>query len=200
LHPASRFLILFTLCALACSSTHAAAQAGSTASRRITPSVFAGVTGVSTGLDSGTNLSMTAGFDVDLFPNSIFHPAIEYRGTYALAKGDVDSLKNNLGGLRISRFYGRFRPYADLLAGRGETTYANGGYQVPGKLVFYTRSSSNVFSLGGGTDVLAAGHIALKLDFQIQRYSSPVTTSGHIYSETGALGLVYVFHIGHRAL
>ena len=200
MHPASRLLILFALSALAASSTRAAAQSSLPSSRAITPSVFAGVTGVSTGLDSGTNLSMTAGVDVDFFPKSSFHPAIEYRGTYALAKGDVDSLKNNLAGVRISRFYGRFHPYADLLAGRGETTYANGGYQVPGRLIFYTKSSSNVFSFGGGTDVFTAGHLALKVDFQMQRYSSPVTASGHVYSQTAVVGLVYAFHIGNSVL
>jgi hypothetical protein len=199
LHSASRLLILFTLFPLAGGLRHAAAQAGSTASRGITPSVFAGLTGVNTGLDSGHNLSLTAGADFELLPHHILHPALEYRATYALAKGQVDSLKTNLGGLTLSRRYGRFRPYADLLAGRGETTYATGGHQVPGKLVFYTLSSSNVFSLGGGTDVFAAGHVALKLDLQMQRYSSPVTASGHLYSETATLGVVYVFHIGRWA-
>ncbi|HEX5282489.1 MAG TPA: hypothetical protein VFW30_00075 [Bryocella sp.] len=198
--PASRLLILFTLAALVAAPRPGAAQGGSTASRRITPSVFAGITGVDTGLDAGHNVSLTAGIDFELLPDHIFHPAIEYRGTYAIAKGNVDSLKTNLAGLKVSRPFRRFRPYADLLAGRGETTYANGGYQVPGKLVFYTQSSSNVFSLGGGTEVFATGHIALKLDLQMQRYSSPVTVSGHVYSETGSVGLAYVFHIGHRPL
>ena len=200
LHRASRLLILFTLCALTATPRHAAAQGGSTASRQITPSVFASITGVYTGLDAGRNISLTAGVDFDFLPDHVFHPAIEYRGTYAIAKGQVDSLKTNLAGLKISKPFRRFRPYADLLAGRGETTYANGGYQVPGKLVFYTQSSSNVFSLGGGTDVFATGHIALKLDLQMQRYSSPVTASGHVYSETGTIGIAYVFHIGHRPL
>jgi hypothetical protein len=115
---------------------------------------------------------------------------------YAIDKGHVDSLKNNLGGLKLSTYYGRLHPYADLLAGRGETAYANGGYQVPSKLIFYTQSSSNVFSLGGGTDVFAADHFALKIDFQIQRYSSPVTPAGSLYSEIGTIGLVYALHLG----
>lgn len=200
MHPASRPLILLTFVALAGGFAQAAAQAGSTASRGITPSVFAGATSVDTGLGSGKNLSITAGVDLDLRPDSLFHPALEYRGTYALAKGQVDSLKNNLVGLRISRRYRRLRPYADLLAGRGETTYASGGYQVPGKLIFYTQSSSNVFSLGGGTDVFASGHLALRLDLQLQRYSSPVTASGRVYSEAGTLGVAYVFHIGRWPL
>lgn len=198
MHPAVRRLILFTLSALAGSSARAAAQAGSTASRGITPSVFAAASGVRTGLPSGRNLALTAGLDVVLFPNLHFHPALEYRASHALARGSVDSIDNNLAGLQVSRIYGRLRPYADLLAGRGETTYANAGYQVPGKPIFYTRSSSNVFSLGGGVDLLSTGHLALKLDLQAQRYSSPVTTSGHLYSETATAGIVYLFHIGNR--
>jgi hypothetical protein len=102
-----------------------------------------------------------------------------------------------LAGLKLSTRYHLLQPYANILAGRGETTYANGGYRVPNKLIFYTQSSSNVFSLGGGTDILATQHLALKVDLQAQRYSSPVTTSGHLYSETATIGLVYVFLFGH---
>jgi hypothetical protein len=176
----------------------ASAQATSTATRRITPSVFGGVTGVYTGLDSGRNLSVTAGVDVAFRPASRFHPAIEYRGMFAVGKGGTDSVKNNLGGVKVFARYGRFSPYADLLAGRGETTYANGGDQVPNTLIFYTQSASNVYSVGGGTDVFVGDHLAVKLDLQMQRYSSPVTISGHVYSETGTLGVVYVFHFGRK--
>ena len=195
---ALRSFVLFTLCAWAGGLRSASAQATPSAIRPITPSVFGGVTGVQTGLDFGQNLSVTAGLDIDFRPTRKLHPALEYRALYAIDKGGVDSLKNNEGGLKFSMHYGRFHPYADLLAGRGETTYANGGYQVPIKLIFYTQSSSNVFSLGGGADVFATGQLALKLDLQIQHYSSPVTPSGHLYSDTGTIALVYVFHIGHR--
>ncbi len=188
------FPLMLAPCVLA--GSHAAAQALPTASRPLTPSVFGGVTGVYTGLARGRNLSITAGFDLTFCPNAKLQPAVEYRGLYALRKGGVDSLKNNLGGFRISAHYGRLRPYADLLVGRGETTYANGGYQVPSKLIFYTQSSSNVYSLGGGTDIVSTAHLALKADLQAQRYSSPVTPSGHLYSETGTLGLTYIFHSG----
>jgi hypothetical protein len=195
---ALRPFILFSVCALTGCLTSASGQATFIATRRITPSVFAGATGVYTGLDSGRNLSLTAGIDVAFRPASKIHPAFEYRGMYAIAKGGSDSLKNNLGGLKLSTRYGHLHPYADILAGRGETTYANGGYQVPNKLIFYTMSSSNVISLGGGTDVFATDHLALKVDLQMQHYSSPVTISGHLYSETGTIGLVYVFHFGHK--
>jgi hypothetical protein len=174
------------------------AQAGSTASRAITPSVFAGASGVATGLDSGRNLGITAGIDIAFCPNARLQPSLEYRGMYAINKGEVDSLKNNLAGIKLSKRFGHVQPYADLLAGRGETTYANGGYQVPNTIIFYTLSSSNVYSAGGGADVFTSRRFALKVDLQVQRYSSPVTDSRHLYSETGTIGLVYVFPVGRR--
>ena len=198
MHRATRLLILFVLCV--CLGKTAFAQAIPMASRTIIPSVFAGVSSVYTGLDSGRNLSVAAGLDIAFFPRARFEPALEYRAMYALDKGSVDSLKNNLGGIKLSTRYGHMVPYADLLAGRGETTYANGGYQVPQKLIFYTLSSSNVYSLGGGTDLQLAGHLMLKVDVQIQRYSSPVTVSGHLYSEVGTIGLVYMFHLRRTIL
>ncbi len=196
--PAARSCLL-AFCAFTVGLTSAAGQATATAEQRITPSVFLGATGVYTGLGSGRNLSLTVGVDLAFRPASRIHPALEYRGMYALDKGRVDSLRSSLGGLKLFTSYGRLQPYLDLLGGRGETTYANGGYEVPDKIIFYTQSSSNVFSLGGGMDILAVHHLALKIDYQAQRYSSPVTVSGHLYSQTGTIGLVYAFHLGPKA-
>ena len=194
----ARPLLLVASCTLAGGFPSASAQATATATQRITPSVFLGASGVYTGLGSGRNLSLTAGVDVAFRPGSRIHPALEYRGTYALDKGHVDSLRSSLGGLKFFTSYRRLQPYLTLLAGRGETTYLNGGYEVPGNIIFYTQSSSNVFSLGGGTDLLATHHLALRLDIQAQRYSSPVTTSGHLYSQAGTIGLVYTLHRGAK--
>lgn len=194
-----RILRLFILLAASVFSGglgSAFAQGTPTAIRIIDPAFFVGATGVYTGLNSGRNLSVTAGIDLAFRSYRKLQPALEYRGMYAIDKGGVDGLKSNLGGLKVSTFYGHLHPYADLLAGRGETTYASAGYQVPNKLTFYTQSSSNVFSLGGGTDVFATDHFALKIDIQVQRYSSPVTTSGSLYSEVGMIGLVYTLHLG----
>lgn len=193
-----RAVLVVTLSVVAGNLASAAAQAVYTATRRVTPSVFIGATGLYTGLDSGRNLSLTAGFDIAFLNPRRLRPAFEFRGTYALDKGGVDSIKNNLAGLKLSRHYGRFQPYADLLAGRGETTYARSGRQVPNTVIFYTQSSSNVFSFGGGTDLFVTPHLAFKVDYQIQHYSSPVTISHQLYSEAGTLGLVYVFQAGHK--
>jgi hypothetical protein len=194
-----RTLFLLTLSVVVGAAT-ASAQALPSASSLLTPSVFVGGSGVYTGLDSGRNLSVMVGLDIAFLPQHRFHPALEYRAMYAVDKGGVDSLKNNIGGLKMAGSYGPVKPYFDLLAGRGETAYANGGYQVPGKPIFYTLSSSNVFSAGGGGDVFFSKHLALKVDVQIQRYSSPVAVSGHVYSEVGTVGLVYVFHVFHHVM
>lgn len=194
----ARPILLLASLAFAGGLASASAQATATATQRITPSVFLGASGVYTGLGSGRNLSLTAGVDVAFRPASRIHPALEFQGTYALDKGHVDSLRSSLGGLKLFTSFHRLQPYVNLLGGRGETTYANGGYQVPGTVIFYTQSSSNVFSLGGGTDLLATHHLALKLDVQAQRYSNPVTTSGHLYSQAGTIGLVYTLHRGPK--
>jgi hypothetical protein len=199
LHRTLRLLTLVAASVFSGGLASAFAQATHTATRLIDPAIFVGTTGVYTGLGSGRNLSVTAGIDLAFCPVRKLEPALEYRGMYAIDKGQIDSLKSNLGGLKLSTYYARLHPYADLLVGRGETAYANGGYRVPSKLIFYTQSSSNVFSLGGGTDVLAGDHFALKIDLQIQRYSSPVTPSGHLYSEIGTIGLVYTLHLGGAA-
>jgi hypothetical protein len=200
LHPALRPFILFiALCVVTSGLIRASAQAAPTATRMISPSVFAGVTGVSTGLDSSSNISITAGLDLTFRPLSKLQPTLEYRGTYPIDKGEVASLQNNLGGLKLSTYVSRLHPYADILVGRSETTYLNGGYQVPNKPIFYTQSSSNVFSLGSGADLFATEQLALKVDLQVQRSSSPVTASGHLYSASATIGVVYVLRLGHTA-
>jgi hypothetical protein len=87
-------------------------------------------------------------------------------------------------------------PYADVLAGRVETTYPNGGYRVPGSIIFYTQSASNVFSLGGGTDVVVTQHVSIRFDVQVGRSSSPVTSSGHVDCATAMMGVVYALKLG----
>ncbi len=174
----------------------ASAQASVTARRLLTPSVFVGATGVETGLDSGRNLSLTAGVDLSFHPVWRFKPALEYRGTLALDKGQVDSLKNNLFGIKGFTNLGRLEPYVDLLAGRIETTYAGSGYRLPDTNIFYTQSSSNLFAVGGGADFLATNHFAVRVDLQLQHASSPVTSSHSVHSATGMIGLVYTLTLG----
>jgi hypothetical protein len=190
-HTLRTLILLFGLVA----ATHyAAAQAAlPTADAKLHLSAFAGATGTYTGLGNGRNLSFTAGVDLGFLPIRGLEPALEYRGTLALDKGAVDSQQNNLIGLKISRPLWRAHPYIDVLYGRGEIDYAP-PFQVPGKFVFYTQSSSNIVSPGGGGELDLTSNIALKLDLQLQRYATPVAASGHIFATATTIGLTYRFH------
>jgi hypothetical protein len=177
------------------------AQALSTAARGLAPSVFLGVSGVYTGINSGRNLSLTGGLDIAFLPGRKFQPALEYRGTFALDQGVVAGEKNNLGGVRVTMPLRRFRPYADGLFGRGEINYLGIGLEVPGKPIYYLQSSSNVFSVGAGVDARLSRCVSFKVDVQAQRYATPVTVSAHALATVGTLGLVYTYlprPYGHR--
>lgn len=195
-HLRTSFLLLGLI---AGGSIRLSAQSLPTASRQITPSIFLGCSGVETGLQSDKNLSITVGVDLSFLPKSRIQPAFEYRGMVAVAGGQVDTIKNSFVGVRLAPNAGRIRPYGDVLVGREQTNYSGYGFAVPSKSVIYTESASNLLSLGGGVDVFATRQFALKIDVQLQRSASPVTASGHVNTEVGTVGVVYVFHIGRHA-
>ena len=168
------------------------AQAAPTATQQLQLSVFAGASAVATDFHSGRNLSITAGVDLGLRPVYSLFPSLEVRGTYPVDKGQVDSQRNILGGLKVAKHYGPFHPYADFLFGRGEIQYKN-GFVTPDRALFYTQSVSNVLSPGIGMDLQLNHHFSFKVDAQFQRYSSPVTNSGHLIAKSGTVGLVYRF-------
>jgi hypothetical protein len=190
--------VFAAVCLLASRGTLARAQADPAAQRRLPISVFAGTSAVETGLNGGRNASITAGIDVAFLPGRQFAPAIEYRGTLAIDKGGVDSQKNNLGGLQFAEPLGRLHPYLDLLFGRVELDYGS-GFQVPGKPIFYTKSSSNVISPGAGIDVDISHNFAFKADIQLERYSTPVDPT-HLYATAATLGLVYRLNFGRHPI
>jgi hypothetical protein len=173
-------------------SAHAQSQA--TAVQNLDLSAFGAVTDTSTGLQSGQNVGITAGADIGIRRFSWFRPSIEVRGTYPVYRGDFDSAKNILGGLKFEKRYHRFHPYVDALYGRGEINYANGGYPDPQQTFRYTKSPSNVLSVGGGVDFDLTYHFSVKADAQFERYATPVTTSGHLYTKPFTLGVVYRFN------
>jgi len=173
-------------------------QAAPTMSRPVELSAFGGVSGVETGLSGGRNLSVTAGLDLGLRKAWDLRPSLEYRARYAMDQGTVDGIKNQMGGLKVAWQIAGLKPYADVLYGRGEITYLNGGYQVPGKFVYYTASSSNVFAGGGGVDFGLGYGLAVKVDAQMEVYQSKVALGGHFDAAVGTVGLVYVFDLGRR--
>ncbi|NYF79175.1 hypothetical protein [Granulicella arctica] len=173
------------------------AQADPTATQRLRLSAFGGATGTDTGLNSGKNIGITAGLDLGFRSFFSLRPSVEVRGTYPIDKGSVDSQKNFLGGLKVEERFGRFHPYADILFGRGQINY-DGGYPNASNTLLVLRSVSNVISPGVGLDLDLTNHLAFKADAQIQRYETPVTTSGVLYSKPITLGVIYRFDFNHR--
>jgi len=157
---------------------------------------FGGVTGTYTGLSGGRNLGITAGADLGFGIHYGVLPQLEVRGTIPMDSGNLVGEKNFLAGLKVEKIYGRYHPYVNLLFGRGELNYHAPGYLDPTATVLYQRTNSNVWSPGGGVDIDVTRSIAFKADFQYQRYDTPVTTSGTVYSKAITFGAVYRF--GYR--
>lgn len=191
--------ICSTLTAILFSSLSLHAQSTATASRRFEPSVFLGISGDYTGLNASRNLGVTAGADLGFHPFFGLLPAIEVRGTYPLDSGVVVGQESVQGGLRVEKRYRLVRPYVDVLFGRGELKYQNGGYVVPAQNFSYLQSTSNVFSAGFGFEIDATEHFALLLDGQAQHWNVPFTpgsastATSSIYSKVGTIGVVYRF-------
>ena len=170
----------------------ARAQAASaTATLPVQVSAFAGITGAYTGLESSRNLSFTGGVDFGVRSFFGISPAIEARGTYPIGDGRLVAQKNLLGGVRLAKRYALLRPYVDVLFGRGQLDYLQGGYPSPSGTFIYQVTSSNIVSGGVGADLDLVRHLGLKADFQLQRYPTPAVASGAIYAKPLTLAIVY---------
>ena len=185
-------LAVSSIVLVALGSFRALCQAVPTATQRLQISVFSGLSGVYTGLESGRNVGITAGVDFGIRPVYHLFPSIEIRGTYPFAKGQVDNQRNVLGGVKFAKHYGHIRPYADFLFGRGEIQYPH-GYDTPSRAFFYVQSTSNLVSPGFGVDLELNDRFAVKADGQFQRYASPVAASGHAIAKSVTVGLAYRF-------
>jgi len=185
-------LSALVVCVLISGSVCGYGQARATATEVTRLSVFAGGEGTWTGLNRGRTGGVTAGADLRFRSFFTFQPSLEVRGTLPLFKGGVDNQKNLLGGVQIARPLGRFKPYVDILIGRGQIDY-HGGYPDATDTFTYFRNISKVISPGVGVDVDLSGHFALKADAQYQRYDTPVTTSGKLGSKALLGAVVYRF-------
>jgi hypothetical protein len=191
----SPLLKCFSGLALILSGMSAGAQALPVATRDLTISVFAGGTGNYTGLRGGRNLDITAGLDLNFRPIHSTYLSLEGRGSYPVNEGKVDRQKNALGGVKLSRNFGSLYPYVDVLFGRGAINYEQ-RFATPDPRFYYLRSVSNVLAAGVGVDLALSPSFLVKVDGQIERYNTPVTQSGHLYSKPITLGLVYRFSFG----
>ncbi len=177
-------------------SVHAAhAQAVPTASANMRISTFAGVSANYTGVELAKNGDVTAGVDIGFRSFAGFYPAFEARGLYPIAKGNVVNQENLLAGIRLGRHKENFNPYGDVLFGRGKLTFPN-GLPNPTDTFVVLSNTSNVLSFGGGLDYNMSQHFGVKGDFQFQKYDTPVTASGSVFSKVFTAGITYRFASG----
>jgi hypothetical protein len=174
------------------------AQAVATASANTRISGWVGLTGNYTGIALAKNAGITAGVDIGFRPFAGFYPSLEGRGMYPIAKGNIVSQENFVGGLKLARRKDRLHGYGDILYGRGKLNYANGGYPNSDDTFLVLANTSSVLSLGGGVDWDWGDHFGLKGDVQLQRYQSPVTATGDLYSKVFTVGLIY--RVGFRGI
>jgi hypothetical protein len=179
---------LFLLCS-ALLPVAAGAQAIPTAGRNLTLTGWGAATGAWTGVAGGHNLGVTAGLDIGFRPIFGLRPEGEIRGTYPVDSGTIVGEKNALGGLKLGADLFALHLYGDFLAGRGEMTYQRGGFPV-GNLL-YTKSSSTIYSFGGGAEYAVTSHFGILADYQFQRWKTPVTASGSAQPRALSLGITY---------
>lgn len=170
------------------------AQTPPAATQELGLTAFGAVSGTYTGLGSGKNAGITAGADLAFHPFQYFLPSIEIRGTYPFYSGSTDSFRDLLGGIRLTSVHRGYRPYVDVLFGRAQVSYENGGYPNASHTFLYQKSPGNLLSAGGGADFRLTPSFAIKADVQWQFYSSPVSASGHLNAFPVTIGVVYRFH------
>jgi hypothetical protein len=140
------------------------AQARPTASRVSQFSVFGGYSPTETDFGAHTYNGYMFGADFGVFPAKWwFSPSLEFRYTHA--KNTPVTEHSYLIGPRIEKDFGRFRPYAEFLAGTGAI------YYHPIIVAGDANDGGRNFAYGGGIDVGLAHHVSLKLDFLKQNWN-----------------------------
>jgi hypothetical protein len=111
-----------------------------------------------------------------------------------VSQGNIVSEKGVAAGLQMAKpLGGRLLPFADLLFGRNQFSYLNGGLPVPQTNIVYTESASNFISPGLGVWVDVGSRFAVRADAQFEYLKTPVTTSGHLISVPITIGIAYHF-------
>jgi hypothetical protein len=182
---------------LFCSLLSCSAQSGPPGLRQADVTAFAGISSVSTGLSGGRSTSTTFGLDLNLPESHLVRPSLEVRATIPLGHGPVDDQRDVLGGLRIGARINRVHPYVDFLAGHGAITF-NRPYTTYSGALLYSQPPSIVLSPGAGFRFDLAANISAFADAQIQRWDTPASLSGHLFSKPVTFGLVYRFTYTHH--
>jgi opacity protein-like surface antigen len=184
-------LLRLTLTATCILARTAYAQSVPTATQQLQISVFVAGSDTFSNLAGGKNLDITAGADLTLLTIRSFRPSVEVRGIYPIDKGQISSQKSFLVGPKIEYPLGRLHPYADFFVGRGKIDYHAPGF-IFGNFR-YVSSTTIVYSPGVGLDYNLTHHLAVKLDVQVQHWSTPATNSGAINPKALTLGAIYNF-------
>jgi len=171
------------------------AQAVPTASANLRLSAFGALSANYSGVELARNGDVTAGVDIGFRPFAGFFPALEARGSYPIAKGHTVAEENALVGIRLGRNKENFNPYGDVLFGRGKLNFPTGLTNAAGTFLVLS-NTTNVLSIGGGLDYNLSRHFAAKGDFQLQRYGTPVSATGSVYSKLFTIGIVYRIGVG----
>jgi len=182
---------LFALLSVLLIATDLHSQASDTASRRIEPLIFGGITETQTGLEGGRNLSTTAGLDLRVPDVRSVALSIEVRASIPFDRGQVAGEKSAAFGIQVAAPRGRVRPFVNVLVGRMQVNYLNGGFVAPGTNRAYTFSASYLSSSGAGILFQTDNRFSFRADLQYQISSSPVTASGRLGSIPITLGLAY---------
>lgn len=174
------------------------AQSVPTATQRLQLSTFLTATETSSGFQGAKNFDITSGGDLTWLRFRHFNTGVELRGFYPIQSGSVIGQKSILAGPKLEYPKSIFRPYVDLLVGRGRISYLDGGY-VAGT-VKYIRSDSAVLSTGIGCDLYFTHRLAMRVDIQYQSWDSPAASSGRITPELVSVGGTYKFDFNPRHL
>jgi hypothetical protein len=167
------------------------AQSVPTATQRLQLSTFLIATETSSGFQGAKHFDITSGGDITWLTIRNFNTGVEIRGAYPIHSGSVINQKSVLAGLKLEYPKSKFRPYADLLVGRGRISYLDGGY-IAGN-VKYIRSDSAVLSTGIGCDLYFSHRFAMKVDIQHQSWDSPAAYSSRITPGVVSIGGTYNF-------
>ena len=120
-----------------------------------------------------------------------FEPALDVRYNYVTNQFISQSVFS--GGGRIAYNLNRFHPYGDLLVGAGTIKFKLVNPATP----TYTQDNSLVFTYGGGLDVDLTRSVALRVDFQQQRWRLE-DAAKPFYPMQAAAGIRYQFHFRNK--
>ncbi len=193
--PSSYRLTTVLLCAASAwlLPLRAGAQAAATAVRSVSVDLYGG------GAVSQTDYnSVDKGFVIGgdfTYHLHYFDASLDLR--FNRVTGAAVGEKSFDGGIKLSRAYGRFHPYAHFLVGYGVITFDYPQVNPDGSL--YSYDNSTVYDLGGGVDISLTHSFALKVDGQYQYWNlGDTATSIKLNPTLGTIGLVY--HLPYRFL